>query len=135
MDATTSLITTIASICVLAVGVIAVAAFFYFAMVWLPRYQNQKVESLKAKGKQGEATIIGLPKHKLGPQPGRSSMYTMVPIKLEIRVPGIETYVVDKTFTFPTGSLDLLEEGKIVAVWVDPKAPRDVSKIVIHVNP
>jgi hypothetical protein len=135
MDATTSLITTIASVCVLAVGVIAVAAFFYFAMVWLPRYQNQKVESLKAKGKQGEATIIGLPKHQLGPLPGRSSMYTMVPIKLEIRVPGIETYVVEKTFTFPTGSLGLLEEGKIVAVWVDPKAPRDVSKIVIHVNP
>lgn len=134
MDPTTSLITTIASICVLAVGVAAVAGFFYFALVWLPRYQNQKVESLKAKGKQGQATIIGLPK-QLGPNPARSSMYTLVPIKLEIRVPGIETYVVEKTFTFPTGSLGLLEEGKVVAVWVDPDAPRDVSKIVIHVNP
>lgn len=61
-------------------------------------------------------------------------MFTMVPMKLEIRVPGIETYVVDKTFTFPTGSLGLLEEGKAVAVWVGPKTPRDVSKIVIHVN-
>lgn len=135
MDSTTSLITTIASICVLGVGVAAVAAFFYFALVWLPRYQQQKVDTLKAKGKQGEATIIGLPKHKLGPTPGRSSMFRLVPIKLEIRVPGIETYEVEKTFTFPTGSLGLLEEGKIVAVWVDPNAPRDVSKIVIHVNP
>lgn len=135
MDPTISLITTIASICIGAVGVIAVVAFFYFALVWLPRYQQQKVDHLKAKGKQGEATIIGLPKHKLGPQPGRSSMFTLVPIQLEIRVPGIETYVVEKTFTFPTSSLGLLEEGKVVAVWVDPKAPRDVSKIVIHVNP
>lgn len=62
-------------------------------------------------------------------------MFTLVPIKLEIRVPGVDKYVVEKTFTFPTGSLDLLEEGKVVAVWVDPRAPRDLSKIVIHVNP
>lgn len=135
MDPTTTTITTIASVCMAVFGIAAVGAFFYFALVWLPRYQKQKVDNLKEKGKQGEATIIGLPKHELGPQPGRSSVFTMVPIKLEIRVPGIETYVVEKTFTFPTGSLDLLEEGKIVAVWVDPKSPRDVSKIVIHVNP
>lgn len=135
MDPTTSLITTIASVCVIVFGVAAVAGFFYFAFVWLPRYQQQKVDRLKAAGKQGEATIIGLPKHDLGPQPGRSSVFTMVPIKLEIRVPGIETYIVDKTFTFPTGSLGLLEEGKVVAVWIDPNAPRDLSKIVIHVDP
>lgn len=135
MDSTTTFITTVTSVCIVTFAIAAVVGFFYFALVWLPRYQQQKVDGLKAKGKQGDATIIGLPKHKLGPQPGRSSVFTMVPIKLEIRVPGIETYVVDKTFTFPTGSLDLLEEGKIVAVWVDPKAPRDVSKIVIHVNP
>lgn len=135
MDPTTSLITTIVSVCIIGFGIVAVAAAFYGILVWFPRYQQQKVDSLKAKGKQGEATIIGLPKHKLGPQPGRSSVFTLVPIKLEIRVPGIETYEVEKTFTFPTGSLGLLEEGKVVAVWVDPKAPRDLSKIVIHVNP
>jgi hypothetical protein len=64
----------------------------------------------------------------------RVAVFTIVPIKLEIRVPGIETYVVEKKFTFPTGSLGLLKEGKVVAVWVDPGAPRDLEKIVIHVE-
>ena len=132
---TTTLVTTIVSICILAFGIIAVAGALYGILVWYPRYRKQKVEKLKAKGRQGEATIIGLPKYRLGPQPGRTSVFTMVPIKLEIRVPGIETYKVEKTFTFPTSSLDLLEEGKVVAVWVDPHAPHDLSKIVIHVNP
>lgn len=135
MDTTTSLITTVATICSGVFSLVIVVGAFYGLLVLLPRYQKQKVDNLKATGKQGEATIIGLPKHKLGPQPSRSSIFTMVPIKLEIRVPGIERYVVNKTFTFPTGSLGLLEEGKVVAVWVDPKAPRDLSKIVIHVNP
>lgn len=101
----------------------------------LARYRQRKVDSLKATGRQGEATIIGLPDHKLGPQPGESSMFKIVPINLEIRGSGIETYVVEKTFTFPTSSLDLLEEGKVVAVWVDPEAPCDLSRIAIHVNP
>ena len=134
MNPTTSLITTIAAVCIGAFSLVIVVGAFYGLLVLLPRYQQKKVDNLKATGKQGEATIIGLPKHKLGPQPGRSSVFTMVPIKLEIRVPGIETYEVEKTFTFPTGSLGLLEEGKVVAVWVDPRAPRDLSKIVIHVN-
>ena len=135
MDPTTSLITIVSTVCVGAISLVIVVGAFYGLLVLLPRYQNKKVENLKAIGKQGEATIIGLPEHELGPLPGRSSMYTLLPIKLEIRVPGIETYVVEKTFTFPTGSLGLLKEGKVVAVWVDPKAPRDLSKIVIHVNP
>lgn len=135
MDPTTSLITTVTAICIGAFSLVLVAGTFYGLLVLLPRYQKQKVEGLKATGKQGEATIIGLPKHELGPQPGRSSIFTLVPIKLEIRVPGIETYVVEKTFSFPTGSLGLLEEAKVVAVWVDPDAPHNLDKIVIHVDP
>lgn len=134
MDPTTSLITTIATICIAAFSIVIVVAALYGLLVLLPRYRQKHVDSLKATGKQGEATIIRLPAHKLGPQPGKSSVFTMVPIGLEIRVPGIDAYQVDKTFMFPTGSLGLLEEGKVVAVWVDPKAPRDLSKIVIHVE-
>ena len=134
MDTTTLTITTVLSICVAAFGIAAVVASFYGILVWYPRYRQRKVNALKATGRQGEATIIGLPDHELGPQPGESSVFTLVPIKLEIRVPGIETYQVEKTFTFPSGSLDVLEKGKVVAVWVDPKAPRDLSKIVIHVD-
>lgn len=134
MDTTTTLVTTIVSVCILAFGFVAFAGALYGIFVWYPRHRKQKVDRLKAEGRQGQATIIGLPKHKLGPQPGRTSVFTMVPIKLEIRVPGIDAYEVEKTFTFPTHALDLLEEGKVVAVWVDPKAPRDLSRIVIDVQ-
>jgi hypothetical protein len=134
MDPTTSLITTITMICFGVFGLLVLGAAFYGILVWYPRYRRKHVDALKATGRQGEATILGLPKHRLGPRPGRSSMFTMVPVKLEIRVPGIETYQVEKMFTFPTGSLGLLEEGKIVAVWVDPKAPLDLSRIAIHID-
>jgi hypothetical protein len=134
MDSTTSVITIVVSVCIGLFSIVAVGGFLYGILVWYPRYRKQKVDRLKATGRQGQATIIGLPDHELGPQPGRSSVFTIVPIKLEIRVPGIDTYVVEKMFTFPTHSLYLLEEGKVVAVWVDPKAPRDLSKIVIHVD-
>lgn len=91
-------------------------------------------DAMKASGRQGEATIIGLPDHDLGPQPGRSSVFTIVPIGLEIRVLGLETYQVDKVFTFPTHTLDKLEVGKVVAVWVDPKDPSNHDKIVIDIK-
>jgi hypothetical protein len=92
------------------------------------------VESLKATGRQGAGTIIRLPEHELGPQPGHTSVFTMVPIGLEIRVLGMDPYEVDKVFTFPTHALRLLEEGKVLAVWVDPKEPRNLDKIVIDVK-
>jgi hypothetical protein len=41
---------------------------------------------------------------------------------------------VDKVFTFPTHALGKLEVGKTVAVWVDPKEPRNLDKIVIDIK-
>ena len=134
MDPTTALITTVVSICIVLFGIVALVASLYGVLVWYPRYRHKKVDSLKASGRQGEATIIRLPDHDLGPQPGRSAVFTTVPIRLEIRVLGIEPYEVDKVFTFPTHSLGLLEVGKAVSVWVDPKDPRNLDKIVIHVQ-
>ena len=134
MDNLTSTITIIASICIGIFAVVAVGGAFYGILVWYPRYRQQRVDALKTTGRQGEATIVRLPDHELGPQPGRSSVFTMVPIGLEIRVLGLETYQVDKVFTFPTHALGLLEVGKVVAVWVDPKEPRNLDKIVIDIK-
>jgi hypothetical protein len=134
MDTTTSIITIAVSVCIVMFGIAAVAGSLYGILVWYPRYRQKRVDALKASGRQGEGTIIRLPNHKLGPPPGRSSVFTMVPIGLEIRVLGIEPYEVDKVFTFPTHALDKLEVGKVVPVWVDPKSPRDLDKIVIHVE-
>lgn len=134
MDPTTSLITTVISICIVLFGIAAVVGSLYGILVWYPRYRQKRVDALKVSGRQGEATIIRLPKHELGPPPGRSSVFTMPPIGLEIHVLGMEPYEVDKVFTFPTHALDKLEVGKAVAVWVDPKEPRNLDKIVIHVE-
>ena len=134
MDPTTSMITTIASICIMLFGVIAVAGSLYGILVWYPRHRQQRVDQLKATGRQGEAKILRLPEHELGPLPGRSSVFTRVSIGLEIRVPGIEPYEVDKVFTFPTHALGKLETGRFVAVWIDPQQPRNLDKIVIHVE-
>jgi hypothetical protein len=46
----------------------------------------------------------------------------MVPISLEIQLMGIEPDEVNKTFTYPTHALGLLEVGNVIAVWVDPKS-------------
>jgi hypothetical protein len=134
MDQSLSLLTTIVSVCIVLFGIVAVAASFYGILVWYPRYRQKQVETLKASGRQGQATILRLPRHRLGPPPGRRSVFTMVPIGLEIRVPGIEPYEVDKVFSFPTYALDKLEEGRVVAVWVDPEQPRNLDKIVIHID-
>jgi hypothetical protein len=49
-------------------------------------------------------------------------------------MPGLETYQIEKTFTFPIHALSLVEVGKVVAVWVDPKDPRNHEKIVIDIK-
>jgi hypothetical protein len=134
MDPTTSLITTIVSICIVLFGIVAVVVSLYGIFVWYPRHRQKRVEALKTTGKQGEATIVRLPDHELGPLPGRSSVFTRVPVGLQIRIPGMEPYEVDKVFTFPTPALGALEVGKVVAVWVDPQEPRNLDKIVIHVQ-
>ena len=47
-------------------------------------------------------------------------------------MPGIETHEVDKTFTIPTQALYSLERDKVGAVWVDPKEPHNLDKIVLQ---
>ena len=121
MDNTTSLITLSVSICIVMFGRLAVTGSIYGIRVWYPRYRQKKADALKATGRQGEATILRYPEHELGPPPGRSSVFSMVPIGLEIRVVGPETYQVNKVFTFPTHALNRLEVGKVVAGWVDPQ--------------
>jgi hypothetical protein len=65
MDTTTSIITVALSICIVVFGIVAVAGSLYGILVWYPRYRQKRVDTLKASGRQGEATIIRLPKHKL----------------------------------------------------------------------
>jgi hypothetical protein len=131
MDTFASIITFAVGFCIVIFSVAAIAGSLYGILVWYPAYRRKKVDALKATGRQGKATLIRVPESH---QSFRRAVYTMVTIGLEIDVPGVDIYQVDKTFTFPTGSLDLLEEGKEVAVWIDPNNPRDLDKIVINVK-
>jgi len=134
MDNFTLTLTIGLSICIAIFGSIAVAGSIYGIFIWYPAYRQKKIDALKASGRQGEATIIRLPDHALGNYPGRRAVFTRVPIGLEIHVLGIDPYEVDKTFTFPSHVLDKLKTGKVVTVWVDPKNPRNLDKIVIDIK-
>jgi len=118
--------------CIVVFTVIVIGIAVYGMLVWYPRRKQKSIDTKKASGKQGEATIIRLP--KLNPYSSSKSLYRLVKIGLEIRVPGLETYEVDKTFTIPTGAVRMLEEGKVVPVWVDPNNPRNLDKIVIEIK-
>jgi len=121
-------------ICVGGLSIVLVAGGFYFILIWLPRYQNKKVENLKASGRKGKGVILRVPESAQKYNPHRKGMYTFVTIGLEIDVPGVDVFQVDKTFTFPTGYMSSLEVGKEVEVWIDPQNPRDQSKIVMHIQ-
>ena len=134
MDNTMYIITYGVMICIAVFSVAAVAGALYGILVWYPAHRNKRVDALKASGRQGKAVILRIPENINQYHPSRKALYTMVTIRLEIDVPGIDIYQVDKLFTFPTGWLSTLEVGKVVDVWVDPKNPRDLDKIVIHVT-
>jgi hypothetical protein len=134
MDPTTSLITTVTSICVVVFGIVAIASSLYGILVWFPAQRKKKVDALKAAGRQGEATVLRLPDHVLRQSSTGNGVFKLVSIGLEIRVPGLDIYEVDKVFTIPSSAVRELYVGKVVAVWVDPKEPRNLDKIVIHLD-
>ena len=101
--------------------------------VWYPEQRKKRIEALKAAGRKGEATIIGLDERFLRQSSTRRALFQMVPIGLEIRVPGMEPYQVDKVFTIPSSAVRELQVGKVVPVWVDPKEPHNLDKIVIDI--
>ena len=133
MGTTTSIITIAVSVCIGLFVMAVIAGSIYGMFVWYPEKRKKKIEALKAAGRKGEATILRLDERTLRNSSTRRALFRMVPIGLEIRVPGIEPYQVDKVFTIPSSAITELDVGKIVPVWVDPNEPRNVDKIVIDV--
>ena len=133
MDSFTYTITLIVGIFFGVVSIALIAGAVYAIGIWYPRQVAKEEAALKASGRQGEATILRLPRSDMRSM-GRDALYTGVTIGLEIRVPGVETYEIDKYFMLPTSSLRDLKIGKIVPVWIDPDNPRNPDKIVIHVE-
>ncbi len=112
----------------------AVGGSIYAMFVWYPEQRKRKMEELKAGGRKGEATIVRLDERTLRNSSMHRALFRIVPIGLEVRVPGIEPYQVDKVFRLSSSAVEKLEVGNVVSVWVDPKEPRNVDKIVIDSN-
>lgn len=134
MSESTYIITLIAGIILGIVSLVIIAGAVYAIGIWYPRQVNERVARLKASGRQGEAVIVRLPRSDMRGYGSHEAMYKLVAIGLEIRVPGVETYEIDKTFTIPSGYVRYLEIGKIVPVWIDPNNPRNTDSIVIHIE-
>jgi hypothetical protein len=134
MELTTAIITILLSTCILLFGTAAIVVGIYAILVWYPAYKQKRADIRKANGVKGEATIVRLPDFELQPFTARSAAFTLVNMGLEIRVPGIEPYEIDKVFSVPTQALYLLRKDKVVDVWVDPNEPRDLDKIVIDIK-
>lgn len=99
MNSTTYYITIALVVCIGLFGLLAVGGSIYGILVWYPRYRQRKVDALKAGDRQGEATILQGPNHRLGGY--RRAVFTLVPIRWEIRVLGLDTYEVDKNVHHP----------------------------------
>lgn len=134
MDSFTYTITLVVGILLGIVSLIIVAGAIYAIAIWYPRHVNKKVAALKASGRQGEATILRLPEAKMKRRANTDALYTFIEIGLEIRVPEVEIFEIDKVFTIPTSFVSYLETGKKVPVWIDPHNPRNPDKIVIHIE-
>jgi hypothetical protein len=132
MSDSTYIITLIAGILAGIFTIAVVVAFFVFLKLYSRETEKRHTE-LKARGKRGEAVIVRLPRPKMDAA-GSNSLYSIVPIGLEIRVPGIAPYEIDKEFTIPTSSVRFLEIGKTVSVWIDPNNPRNTESIVFEVE-
>src|SRR6266508_5434381 len=134
MNIFTTMITIALSICIILFGIVVVIGGIYAILIWYPAYRQKREDVRKLNGRQGEATIVRLPEYDLQPYSARRAVFTLVNIGLEIRVPWIDPYEIDKIFSVPTQSLYLLEKGKILPVWVDPNEPSNLEKIVIDIK-
>ena len=134
MDGFTYTITLVVGIFVALFSIVLTAGAIYAIAVWYPRRVNKRVAELKTRGKPGEATILRLPRADMRDAARTNAMFKLVEIGLEIRVPGVETYEIDKVFTIPSGFERHLALGKIVPVWIDPNNPHNPDKIVIHIE-
>lgn len=132
MDNFTYTITLAAGILAAVFTIGVIAAFFAFVGRY-SREAEKKEAELKANGRQGEATIIRLPRSRMDAA-GSSAMYKIIQIGLEIRVPGVAPYEIDKDFTLIKSAVRHLEIGKTIKVWIDPHNPRNPDSIVFEVE-
>ena len=105
---------TLAIICVSTLcGLIITAAAIAIPII-LIRKKRKQAEDLVASGTQGEATILSLEDTGM-----RINDNPRVKMMLEIRMPGMDPYQLQKTMVVPLIRMSQVQVGTVVPVMVD----------------
>jgi hypothetical protein len=121
-----SIFLTIGIVCVslLFTGVITVAAIA-IPIMWM-RNSQKRAEHLMSNGTPGEATILAL--QDTGTRINDNPRVSML---LEIRMPNMASYQIQKVATVPLIRLSQIQVGSVVPVMVDLSQPTNPDKVGI----
>jgi hypothetical protein len=112
-------------VCTLVITVAAIAV--PFIIIRKMNENNQKrAQELAAVGIQGEATILSL--QDTGMRINDNPRVAMV---LEVRLPNMSPYQIQKTITISIVQLAQVQVGAVVGVLVDPSALNNPDKVGI----
>jgi hypothetical protein len=121
----TILIICVSLVCTLVITVAAIAVPFIII-----RHMNQssqkRAQELAAVGIRGEATILSV--QDTGMRINDNPRVAMV---LDVRLPNMPPYQIQKTITVSIVQLAQVQVGAVVAVLVDPSAPQNPDKVGI----
>lgn len=87
---------------------------------------RQKAQELAAVGISGQATILSVQDTGM-----RINDNPRVALVLEIRLPNVPAYQIQKTITISIVQLAQIQTGAVVSVLVDPSAPNNPDKVGI----
>ena len=125
ITAVTIAIICVSLVCTLVITVAAIAV--PFIIIRKMNENNQKrAQELAAVGIQGEATILSV--QDTGMRINDNPRVAMV---LDVRLPNMPSYQVQKTITVSIVQLAQVQVGAVVGVLVDPSAPNNPDKVGI----
>ncbi len=112
-------------VCTLTITAAAIAIPI-FILRKMSANNRQRAEELAAVGVKGEATILAI--QDTGMRINDNPRVAMV---LEVHLPNMPAYQVQKTITISIVQLAQVQVGAIVGVLVDPSAPNNPDKVGI----
>ncbi len=121
----TILVICISVICSLVITVAAIAIPF-IVIRKMSENNRKRAEELASIGTQGEATILSIQDTGM-----RINDNPRVTMSLEIRIPNMPAYHIQKTITISIVQLAQVQVGAVVGVLVDLSAPTNPDKIGI----
>ena len=121
----TILIICISLVCTLVITVAAIAVPFIIIRK-MNENSRQRAEQLAAVGIKGEATILSV--QDTGMRINDNPRVAMV---LDVRLPNMPSYQIQKTITISIVQLAQVQVGAVVGVLVDPSAPNNPDKVGI----